>query len=326
MVDLSSLLGDEDLRRRYGTPTLDRAWDYVRRGKVLSCTHEVDADGDLDIRGTVAGSTSAPYVVTLSVGRRRRGRVGLRPLQLPGGRGLQARARAAAHRPRRAAPQRRRRPSGAGSGSCPRCSTSSTTGPSEPRPGRRPAAGAAGRPQAADPVHAATAAGRRRGAERPRDAADAAAARAAPATTGCAPGSPGPTSPTSTGTATRRRRWPCSTTCWRRTAPRSRQLYFGADGNSRSGSFGPDEVALLQPSRRRRACRWSPGPGLTARRARRAGDAAARRQRGARRATPGCGSGCRSTRSGTPPPTSTCWARAATPSRCGRADGRRAGR
>src|SRR4029078_12318399 len=59
---------DEDLRRRYGTPTLDRAWDYVRRGHVLSCTHDLDGDGDLDIRGTVAGSTSAPYVVTLSVG------------------------------------------------------------------------------------------------------------------------------------------------------------------------------------------------------------------------------------------------------------------
>ena len=68
MVDLSSLLSDEDLRRRYGTPTLDRAWDYVRRGHVLSCTHDLDGDGDLDIRGTVAGSTSAPYVVTLSVG------------------------------------------------------------------------------------------------------------------------------------------------------------------------------------------------------------------------------------------------------------------
>jgi len=49
MVDLSSLLSDEDLRRRYGTPTLDRAWDYVRRGHVLSCTHDLDGDGDLDI-------------------------------------------------------------------------------------------------------------------------------------------------------------------------------------------------------------------------------------------------------------------------------------
>src|SRR5690349_14897375 len=68
MVDLSSVLPDEDLRRRYGTPTLDRAWDYVRRGKVLSVTHDVDSDGDLDVRGTVAGSTSAPYVVTVSVG------------------------------------------------------------------------------------------------------------------------------------------------------------------------------------------------------------------------------------------------------------------
>ena len=92
MVDLSSLLGDEDLRRRYGTPTLDRAWDYVRRGNVLSVEHDLDSDGDLDIRGTVAGSTSAPYVVTLSVGVGRRGRLGLRAVQLPGGGGLQARA------------------------------------------------------------------------------------------------------------------------------------------------------------------------------------------------------------------------------------------
>jgi superfamily II DNA or RNA helicase len=68
VVDLSSLLSDEDLRRRYGTPTLDRAWDYVRQGKVLSCVHDLDTDGDLDIRGTVAGSTSAPYAVNLSVG------------------------------------------------------------------------------------------------------------------------------------------------------------------------------------------------------------------------------------------------------------------
>ncbi len=68
MVDLSSLLADEDLRRRYGTPTLDRAWDYLRRGNVLSCVHELDGDGDLDIRGTVSGSRSAPYTVHLSVG------------------------------------------------------------------------------------------------------------------------------------------------------------------------------------------------------------------------------------------------------------------
>jgi superfamily II DNA or RNA helicase len=73
MVDLSSLLSDEDLRRRYGTPTLDRAWDYVRRGKVLSCAHDLDSDGDLDVRGTVAGSTSAPYTVNVSVGTDERG-------------------------------------------------------------------------------------------------------------------------------------------------------------------------------------------------------------------------------------------------------------
>ncbi|NUR05913.1 MAG: DEAD/DEAH box helicase [Nocardioidaceae bacterium] len=69
MVDLAELLPDEDLRRRYGTPTLDRAWEYVRRGRVLASTHEIDSDGDLDIRGSVAGSTSAPYTVTVSVGQ-----------------------------------------------------------------------------------------------------------------------------------------------------------------------------------------------------------------------------------------------------------------
>ena len=68
MVDLSSLLPDEDLRRRFGTPTLDRARDYVRRGKVLACTHRLDSDGDLDISGSVSGSTSAPYAVQVSVG------------------------------------------------------------------------------------------------------------------------------------------------------------------------------------------------------------------------------------------------------------------
>src|SRR4051795_534805 len=68
MVDLASLLSDEDLRRRYGTPTLDRAWDYVRRGQVLSVSHDLDSDGDLDIRGTVQGSSGAPYVVNISVG------------------------------------------------------------------------------------------------------------------------------------------------------------------------------------------------------------------------------------------------------------------
>src|SRR4051794_39457890 len=68
MVDLVALLPDEDLRRRYGTPTLDRAWGYVRSGKVLRCTHELDSDGDLDIRGSVAGSTGPPYVVDVSVG------------------------------------------------------------------------------------------------------------------------------------------------------------------------------------------------------------------------------------------------------------------
>lgn len=73
VVDLSVVLEDADLRRRYGAVTLERAWDYVRRGQVLSVVHEVDDEGDLDIRGTVAGSTSAPYSTYLSVGQAEHG-------------------------------------------------------------------------------------------------------------------------------------------------------------------------------------------------------------------------------------------------------------
>ncbi|MGN6575699.1 MAG: SNF2-related protein, partial [Nocardioides sp.] len=73
MVDLSLVLEDADLRRRYGSVTLERAWDYVRTGQVLSVDHEVDGEGDLDIRGTVAGSTSAPYSTFVSVGQGERG-------------------------------------------------------------------------------------------------------------------------------------------------------------------------------------------------------------------------------------------------------------
>ncbi len=73
VVDLSLALEDADLRRRYGSVTLERAWDYVRTGQVLSVDHEVDGEGDLDIRGTVAGSTSAPYSTFVSVGAGERG-------------------------------------------------------------------------------------------------------------------------------------------------------------------------------------------------------------------------------------------------------------
>jgi len=68
VLDLSLVFEDEDLRRRYGTPTLERAKDYVRRGKVLSVTHDIDGDGDLDIRGRVAGSAGAAYSAYVSAG------------------------------------------------------------------------------------------------------------------------------------------------------------------------------------------------------------------------------------------------------------------
>ncbi|HET6625939.1 MAG TPA: DEAD/DEAH box helicase [Nocardioidaceae bacterium] len=68
MVDLSLLLEDDDLRRRFGSGTLERARDYVAREKVIHVTHELDGDGDLDIRGVVTGSTRTPYAVNVSVG------------------------------------------------------------------------------------------------------------------------------------------------------------------------------------------------------------------------------------------------------------------
>src|SRR5680860_827659 len=68
MVDLSLLLEESDLRRRFGSATFERAYDYVRRGNVLACTHQLDDDGDLDIRGRVAGSGGAPYSVIVSAG------------------------------------------------------------------------------------------------------------------------------------------------------------------------------------------------------------------------------------------------------------------
>ena len=73
MVDLPVLLEDADLRRRYGAVTLERAWDYVRTGRVLSDHHEVDTDGDLDIHGTVSGATAVPYTTYVAVGQGERG-------------------------------------------------------------------------------------------------------------------------------------------------------------------------------------------------------------------------------------------------------------
>ncbi|MDQ3307804.1 MAG: SNF2-related protein, partial [Actinomycetota bacterium] len=66
-MDLSAVL-EEDLRRRFGSATLERAHDYVSRGRVLACSHQLDGDGDLDIRGSVAGAAGAPYGVNVSVG------------------------------------------------------------------------------------------------------------------------------------------------------------------------------------------------------------------------------------------------------------------
>ncbi|MFP5253122.1 MAG: SNF2-related protein [Actinomycetes bacterium] len=73
MVELPGMLEDADLRRRYGAVTLERAWDYVRSGRVLSAHHDVDSDGDLDLRGTVAGTGAVPYSTYVAVGQDERG-------------------------------------------------------------------------------------------------------------------------------------------------------------------------------------------------------------------------------------------------------------
>jgi superfamily II DNA or RNA helicase len=73
VVDLSLILDEPDLRRRFGSATYQRAVDYVRRGKVLACSHRYDEDGDLDIRGNVEGSVGEVYATTVSVGDTGRG-------------------------------------------------------------------------------------------------------------------------------------------------------------------------------------------------------------------------------------------------------------
>ncbi|HET6699214.1 MAG TPA: DEAD/DEAH box helicase [Nocardioidaceae bacterium] len=68
VVDLFLVLDDAELRRRFGAPTFDRAVEYVAHGRVLGCSHAVDAEGDLDVRGTVEGSAGVPYSTYVSVG------------------------------------------------------------------------------------------------------------------------------------------------------------------------------------------------------------------------------------------------------------------
>ncbi len=67
-MDLTVLLSEDDLRRRFGTPTYERAAGYLRDGHVLACTHAVDSDGDLGIRGQVLGSRGVSYNGYVSAG------------------------------------------------------------------------------------------------------------------------------------------------------------------------------------------------------------------------------------------------------------------
>ena len=73
MPDLTLLLDERDLRRRFGSRTYERGVDYVNRGKVLSCVHRVDDDGDLEIVGHVEGSAGEVYSCKVSVGDSARG-------------------------------------------------------------------------------------------------------------------------------------------------------------------------------------------------------------------------------------------------------------
>ncbi|MGA9750115.1 MAG: DEAD/DEAH box helicase [Nocardioides sp.] len=73
MVDLSLVLDEADLSRRFGAVTFERAMDYADRGRVLEVRHEIDHEGDLDIRGVVAGSTRVPYQAYVAVGSAERG-------------------------------------------------------------------------------------------------------------------------------------------------------------------------------------------------------------------------------------------------------------
>ncbi len=67
-MDLTVLLTDEDLRRRFGSPTYERASGYVHSGRVIVCRHEIDDDGDLMVHGQVRGSRGIGYDSFVSVG------------------------------------------------------------------------------------------------------------------------------------------------------------------------------------------------------------------------------------------------------------------
>ena len=199
VVDLSLALDDADLRRplRRGDarprPRLRRPRAGAR-GEPRRST----ARGTSTSAGRWRGrGTRALPVLRRGRARPTAGSVDLQPVQLPGRRRLQARARAAARRPRRARGRRgRRAASGAGSASWPRARRARRGGPHARS--RSGAAGAAARAEARTGTAPRTAPGR--GVDTRRAAARCGSVRcsAAPATTGSAPGSPGRTCPTST--------------------------------------------------------------------------------------------------------------------------------
>ena len=66
-MDLT-VVSEEDLRRRFGTPTYERASAYLHGGRVLASKHETDSDGDLVIKGQVQGSRGVIYTAYVSAG------------------------------------------------------------------------------------------------------------------------------------------------------------------------------------------------------------------------------------------------------------------
>ena len=241
------------------------------------------------------GSTSAPYAVNLSVGVDGEGVWVFGRCSCPVHEGckhalaLLITVRDEHGRDRAAAT------AAAGSASCPRCSTSSTTGAD------RGSQRAPSRPlalqvdlQAAGPVDRLprlVAGGDDR--RRPGHAAAAAAAARRPRQLGPhrhlldRRALPRPRA------ATRATRSPRSTTCCPAHRAATRQMYFGADAHLSLGGFGPDEVAPAAPRGRRRDAARAPAPGSRTVELADPVDPAARRERRARRRTPGCGSGSR---------------------------------
>lgn len=73
MVDLTLELDDAGLRTQFGGPTLQRALEYARGGKVLAVRPGPGDDGELTIRGHVEASAGQVYDAHVTVVPSRKG-------------------------------------------------------------------------------------------------------------------------------------------------------------------------------------------------------------------------------------------------------------